>query len=148
MHANAPVNKGRIGRRQATFGVVLFIRNSRTAVDRRDGLSKARRSIRTLKEKVMGIREDYQALMEKQLNEWKAQTERFKAGVEQMGAQVKAQYEKNLELLRAKQEEAWQNFYKLKAANESAWEQLKAHMDKAGGELKDAVERMTTIFKK
>ena len=25
----------------------------------------------------MGMREDYQALMEKQLNEWKAQTERF-----------------------------------------------------------------------
>jgi hypothetical protein len=96
----------------------------------------------------MGIREEYQALMEKQLNEWKAQTERFKAGAEQMGAQAKVQYEKNLELLRAKQEEAWQNFYKLKAANESAWEQLKAHMDKAGGELKDAVERMTTIFKK
>jgi hypothetical protein len=96
----------------------------------------------------MGTREDYQALMEKQLNEWKAQTERFKAGAEQMGAQAKAQYEKNLEVLHAKQEEAWQNFHKLKAANESAWEQLKAHMDKAGGELKDAVERMTTIFKK
>lgn len=96
----------------------------------------------------MGIREEYQALMEKQLNEWKAQTERFKAGAEQMGAQVKAQYDKNLELLHAKQEEAWQNFAKLKGANESAWEQFKAHMDKTGGELKDAVERMTTTFKK
>ena len=96
----------------------------------------------------MGIREEYQALMEKQLNEWKAQTERFKAGAEQMGAQVKAQYDKNLEVLHAKQEEAWQNFAKLKGANESAWEQFKAHMDKAGGELKDAVERMTTTFKK
>jgi hypothetical protein len=96
----------------------------------------------------MGIREEYQALMERQLNEWKAQTARFKAGAEQMGAQAKAQYERNLELLHAKQEEAWQNFYKLKAANESTWDQLKARMDKAGGELKDAVERMTTIFKK
>jgi hypothetical protein len=64
------------------------------------------------------------------------------------GAQAKARYEKNLELLHAGQEGAWQNFSKLKAANESAWEQLKARMDKAGGELKDAVERMTTIFKK
>jgi hypothetical protein len=96
----------------------------------------------------MGIREDYQAFMEKQLNDWRAQTERFKAGAEQVGAQAKAQYEKNLELLHAKQQEAWQNFHKLKAANENAWEQLKAHMDKAGGELKDAVERMTTIVKK
>lgn len=32
----------------------------------------------------MGMREDYQALMEKQLNEWKAQTERFKAGAAQV----------------------------------------------------------------
>ena len=51
-------------------------------------------------------------------------------------------------MLHAKQEEAWQNIYKLKGASESAWGQLKGHMDKAGGELKDAVERMTTIFKK
>jgi len=62
----------------------------------------------------MGIREDYQALMEKQLNEWKAQTETLKVGAVQMETQAKAQYEKNLELLHAKQEEAWDNFYKLK----------------------------------
>jgi hypothetical protein len=95
----------------------------------------------------MGIRDDYQALMEKQLNEWKAQAERFKAGAEQVEAHAKAQYEKNLEMLRARQDEAWENFRKLKSANESAWEQFKAHMDKAGGEVKAAVERMTTTFK-
>jgi hypothetical protein len=96
----------------------------------------------------MGIREDYQALMEKQLNEWKAQTERFKATVEQIEAHAKTQYDKNLELLHAKQTEAWEYFYKLKGANESAWAQYKTQMDKAGGEVKNAVERMTTKFKK
>ena len=95
----------------------------------------------------MGTREDYQALMEKQLNEWKAQTERFKAGAEQIEVQAKAQYEKNLEVLRAKQVEAWENFYNLKGANENAWGQFKAHMDKAGGDVKAAVEQMTRIFK-
>jgi hypothetical protein len=96
----------------------------------------------------MGTREDYQVLMEKQLNEWKAQTEGLKAGAAQMEAQAKAQYEKNLESLRAKQEEAWENFYKLKNASEGAWGQFKAAMDKASGELKDAAERMTAQFKK
>lgn len=96
----------------------------------------------------MGTREDYQALMEKQLNEWKAQTERFKAAAGQMEEQAKAQYEKNLELLRAKQEEAWENFDKLKNASEAAWGQFKANMDKAAGQLKDAAERITTQFKK
>ena len=95
----------------------------------------------------MGLREDYQALIEKQLNEWKAQTERFKAGAEQIEAHAKVQYEKHLEALRATQAQAWDNFYKLKGANESAWEQLKAHMEKVGGEVKSAVERMTTNFK-
>jgi hypothetical protein len=95
----------------------------------------------------METREDYQALMEKQLNEWKAQTELFKARSQQIEAHAKAQYERNLEVLRAKQAEAWENFYKLKGANESAWEQFKAHMEKAGGEVKAAVEGMTTKFK-
>ena len=95
----------------------------------------------------MGIREDYQALMEKQLNAWKAQTESFKATAEQIEGHAKAQYEKNLEILRAKQTEAWEYFHKVKGANESAWAQFKAHMDKAGAEVKDAVDRMTTKFK-
>jgi len=93
----------------------------------------------------MGLREDYQSLMEKQLNEWKAQTERFKASAEQFEAHTKAQYEKNLERLRASQADAWDNFYKLKSASEGAWTEFKAHMDKAGGEVKAAVERMTNF---
>jgi hypothetical protein len=101
-----------------------------------------------LKEKIMGTREDYQAVMETQLNQWKAQTEQFLAGVTQMAAPAKAQYEKNLALLQAKQEEAWANFHKLTNASEGGpWEQFKANMDKASEELKAAAERMTTQFK-
>ena len=96
----------------------------------------------------MGIKEDYQALVEKQLNQWKAQTERFQAGAAQMGAQAKAQYEKNLALLQAKQEEAWANFHKLTNASDGGpWEQYKANMEKASAELKEAAERVTTQFK-
>jgi hypothetical protein len=95
----------------------------------------------------MGIREDYQALMEKQLNAWKAQTEVFKAAAEQIEGHTKAQYEKNLDTLRAKQTEAWEYFNKLKGANESAWVQFKAHIDKAGGEVKAAVESMAAKLK-
>jgi hypothetical protein len=97
--------------------------------------------------KIMELRQDYQTLMEKQLNEWKAQTERFKAGAEQIEAQNKAQYDKNLEVLRATQADAWENFNKLKGANESTWSEFKAHMDKAGGEVKAALATMTTSLK-
>jgi hypothetical protein len=97
--------------------------------------------------KIMDLRQDYQTLMEKQLNEWKAQTERFKAGAAQIEANNKAQYDKNLERLRATQADAWDNFNKLKGASESAWSEFKAHMEKAGGEVKAALASMTTNFK-
>ena len=95
----------------------------------------------------MGIREDYQWMMERQLNAWKAQTESFKATAEQIEGHAKAQYDKNLEILHAKQTEAWEYFHKMKDANEAAWTQFKAQMDKAGGEVKDAVERMAAKLK-
>jgi hypothetical protein len=97
--------------------------------------------------KIMELREDYQMQMEKQLNEWKAQTERFKAGAQQIEARTKAEYDKHLDKLRVVQADAWENFYKLKGANESTWAEFKTHMDKAGGEVKAAFESMTTTFK-
>jgi Zn-dependent M32 family carboxypeptidase len=98
--------------------------------------------------KIMGLREDYQSLMEKQLNEWKAQLDRFKAGAEEIQAHTKTQYEKHLETMRAAQAEAWEKFDKLKNANEGAWTEFKTHMDKAGGEVKAAMESMAANFKK
>lgn len=95
----------------------------------------------------MGAREQYQEVMEKQLNEWKAQAERFKASAAQMEAQARAQYDKNLELLHAKQEEAWEQFHTMKNASEAGWEQFKARMEKAGNEVKAAAERMSGQFR-
>ena len=96
----------------------------------------------------MGKREEYLTLMEKQLNEWKAKSEPFKVGAGQWEAQVKAQYQKNLEVLHAKREEAWENFAKLRNASDDAWEQFKANMDKAWEDLKGSTERLTTRSRK
>lgn len=96
----------------------------------------------------MGMREDYQAIMEKRLNEWKAQTERFSAVAGEVEAQAKAQYEKDLSFLKAKQDDAWVNFNKLKTASEDVWGQFTANMDKAGEDLKEAAERMSTQYKR
>jgi hypothetical protein len=91
---------------------------------------------------MMGTREDYQAVMETQLNQWKAQTERPLGGVPQMAAPARVQYEQHLALLQAMQEEAWENFRCLTNAGDgAAWEQFRASMDKASAELKAAGER-------
>jgi hypothetical protein len=51
-------------------------------------------------------------------------------------------------LLQAKQEEAWENFHKLTNASDGGtWEQFRANMDKASGELKAAGERITKQFR-
>ena len=96
----------------------------------------------------MTARQDYQELMEKRLNDWKAKTEQFKVGAGQMEAEAKAQYGKALALLHAKQEEAWQHFEKMKAASESNWQQFQTNMDKAGADLTAAAEHMTEQFRK
>lgn len=96
----------------------------------------------------MTAREDYQELMEKRLNDWKAWTEQFKSGAGQMEADAKAQYGKGLASLHAKQEEAWANFEKMKAASEENWEQFKTSLDQAGADLKAATDRMTAQFRK
>jgi len=95
----------------------------------------------------MELPEDFQKLMEKQLSDWKAQAERFKAGVEKIEAHNKGLYDKNLEILRVTQADAWESFTKLKNANESTWSEFKAHMEKAGREVQAAVDSMTRIFK-
>jgi len=95
----------------------------------------------------MGLREDYESLIDRQFKEWQVQAERFKEAAKQMEAQAKVQFEKNLELLRAAQAQAWENFHKFKNANEGAWGEFKDHMDKAGVELRAAAEAMTRGFR-
>jgi len=95
----------------------------------------------------MSMREEYQALMEKQLAEWKIQAERFKVGAQQLETQAKVHFDKNLELLRSKQVEAWDHFQKLKAAHEGTWVQTRAHLENAGEEIKAAVEQLTKSSK-
>ena len=95
----------------------------------------------------MGMREDYQSLMEKQLNEWKTQADRLKAQAESLQAHMKAQYDAGLKVMQARQNEAWDSFHKLKDANEATWSQVKTHMDKAGEEMKAAMEAVALRFK-
>src|SRR5687768_12684267 len=94
------------------------------------------------KEAIMGMREEYQALIERQLNEWKTYTERLKSQADQLGAQAKAQFEKQLEVIRAKQNEALENVSRLKAAAADDWAQWKSKLDKAWDEMKVASDRL------
>jgi hypothetical protein len=96
----------------------------------------------------MGVREDYQSLMERQLNEWKKFTERLRTQADQFETQAKGQFDQQLETMRAKQNEAWDNFMKLKSANEEAWGQWKNKLDQAWNEMKTASDRLVEQLRK
>lgn len=96
----------------------------------------------------MGVREEYQALIERQLNEWKTYTEHLRAQADQWGTQAKAQFDHQVEFIRTKQNEAWDNLARLKNAAEGDWAQWKSQLDKGWEEMKAAADRFTEQFRK
>ncbi len=68
----------------------------------------------------MDIRKEYQALVERQLNEWKGYAEKLKKHSGELEAQARRQFDQQLELIRAKQADVREHFTKLKAAGEES----------------------------
>ena len=74
----------------------------------------------------MDIWKEYQALVERQLNEWKAYAEKLKKHSSELEAQARRQFDQQLELIRAKQAEVREHFNKLKATGEEGWARREA----------------------
>lgn len=96
----------------------------------------------------MDIRKEYQALVEKQLNEWKVYAEKLKKHSAELETQARRQFDQQLEHIRTKQAEVSEHFTKLKAASEETWAQFKGEMDKAWDEMRKASDRLTEQFRK
>ncbi|MCZ4304778.1 hypothetical protein O4G98_08525 [Zoogloeaceae bacterium G21618-S1] len=96
----------------------------------------------------MNKREEYLALMEKQLGEWKEKIEPLLAEAEQWEVRVKRQYEANIEALHAKRKEALQHLSDLRQANDENWAQIKSNTDASWEALKEMTERLRTVKKK
>jgi uncharacterized protein YktB (UPF0637 family) len=96
----------------------------------------------------MNKREEYLALMEKQLGEWKEKIEPLLAEAEQWEVRVKRQYEANIEALHAKRKEALQHLSDLRQANDESWAQIKSNTDASWEALKEMTERLRTVKKK
>lgn len=96
----------------------------------------------------MDIRKEYQALVEKQLNEWKAYADKLKKHSAEVGAQARGQFDQQLEHIRIKQAEVSEHFTKLKDASEQTWTQWKGQLDKAWDEMRKASDRLTEQFRK
>jgi phage host-nuclease inhibitor protein Gam len=74
--------------------------------------------------------------MKSKLDDWNDDLDRMKAGMDDTKASAKKRYDKQIEALREKRQEAEQKLEAIKAGTEDSWV-----------DLKDEVERFWTAFK-
>jgi nucleotide-binding universal stress UspA family protein len=90
----------------------------------------------------------YQEKVELQLKEWGAQIDELKARAEKSKADLKVKYEEQIKDLKSKQEDVKQKLSEIKGYGGEAWEDLRGGVEKALGELKDAIGKAVSRFRK
>ena len=92
-------------------------------------------------------RKAYEEKLEAQLREWSAQIALFKARADKGKAEVKIEYNKTIETLQHKQDEARTKLHDLKTSGDEAWEDVKTGAEKAWAEVKTAFNSAASKFK-
>jgi hypothetical protein len=92
-------------------------------------------------------RKAYEEKLDAQLEEWNAQIALLKARADKGKAEAKIEYNKTIEALQRRQDEARIKLHELKTAGDEAWEDLKTGAEKAWAEVKTAFHDATSKFK-
>ena len=92
-------------------------------------------------------RKAYEEKLDAQLEEWNAQIALLKAKAAKARAEAKIDYNKTIEALQRRQDEAITKLHELKASGDDAWEDLKTGAEKAWAEVKAAFHDATSKFK-
>jgi hypothetical protein len=95
----------------------------------------------------MESRKDYIDRMAARLREWDTELQKLEAKAEVAKADVKASYNKQINELRLKKEEAQQKLGKIQDAGEDAWEELKDGAEKSWNLFEDSVKKAWGKFK-
>ena len=92
-------------------------------------------------------RKAYEEKLDAQLEEWNAQIALLKARADKAKAEAKIEYNKTVEALQHRQDEARVKLHELKASGDEAWDDLKTGAEKAWAELKSAFHEAIAKFK-
>ncbi len=92
-------------------------------------------------------KEDYLHKLNAQLDEWKAYLAGLEAKAREAKADAKIRYEKEISSIRERMHELQQKTVEIRAANASAWEELKHGAQEAWNRLRDAVSHAKSKFK-
>lgn len=94
----------------------------------------------------MGKKEDYHELLDARLKEMHEEIDLLKAKAGQAKAEQKIKYHAEVEKLRKKHRHVRDKLHELRDESESAWAEVKAGVDFAWEDLRDAVYRARKKF--
>ncbi|MBI1175739.1 MAG: hypothetical protein GC139_10825 [Sideroxydans sp.] len=95
----------------------------------------------------MNKKDEYVRQMHSRLDHLSAEIDVLSARAEQMAAESKSEYHRQIEVLRAKRDDARQHLDKLQKSGESAWEDMKAGLELAWEAIGEAVSSAKSRFK-
>ena len=95
----------------------------------------------------MSKKQAYQQKLEAQLNEWEAKIKELEAKASQVSADMKLEYQDQIQDLKAKQAAAKEKMREFGEASEDSWETLKNGMEGAWDRLGQAVRDASSRFR-
>ncbi|HEX9182210.1 MAG TPA: hypothetical protein VF876_03035 [Burkholderiales bacterium] len=93
-------------------------------------------------------RDAYVQKMKQQLDQWNAEAAKWEAKTKEAQASMKAEYEKQLNMLHSRRDEAMYQLKLLQGASASAWEDMIKGSDQAVKAMQEAFNRARTHFEK
>lgn len=95
----------------------------------------------------MDRKEEYRQKLEAQLKGWKAKIDRIEARTSMVSSETKAELMKEIEELRRKKMAVRERWDEVQKTGGEAWDTLKEGVEKAAGELKQALDKVVSRFK-
>jgi chromosome segregation ATPase len=89
----------------------------------------------------------FQQKLEAQLKDWDAKLDELKAKTNEAKTELRADYEKQLEILSDKRATAQAKLQELRLRTEDAWEDLKGGTERAWDEMRKALDQIASRFK-
>ena len=93
-------------------------------------------------------RDAYVQKMKDQLDQWNAEAAKWEAKAKEAQASMKAEYEKQLNMLNSRRDEAMYQLKLLQGASASAWEDMIKGSDQAVKAMHEAFNRARSHFEK
>lgn len=95
----------------------------------------------------MSTKQAYQQKLQAQLDEWSAEIGKLQAKGDQVSADARIEYDRQVQELRTMQAEARRKMGELKNAGDDAWQDLKAGIEHAWNDLGRATKSAAARFR-